>query len=170
MIFSMKLFIMKKNLLYSLIAIALLSFPNTSFGQTPNGTVNLGILESFEGYTGAGAISNAAGATWTGDAGTNIGAITGLDGPPSFTGNKYIANATTLQCREDLFRLYIHLNDLFVDYPATHAPAFGGGETITPGVYSLGGAGSIGGALTLDGRGMFFLLLKVLFLLRQIVI
>ena len=49
--------------------------------------------------------------------------------------------------------MYIHLNDLFVNYPATHAPAFGGGETITPGVYSIGGAGSIGGALTLNGGG-----------------
>ncbi|MFB0904493.1 MAG: ice-binding family protein, partial [Nonlabens sp.] len=122
-----------------------------SFGQTPNGTVNLGILESFQGYTGDGAISNEAGATWTGDAGTNIGAITGLDGLPSFTGNKYIANPKTLQCREDLFRLYIHLNDLFVDYPATHAAAFGGGETLSPGVYSIPSAGSIGTTLTLDG-------------------
>jgi hypothetical protein len=144
---------MKKNIFYSVIAIALLSFPNISFGQTPNGTVNLGILESFEGYTGAGAITNAAGATWTGDAGTNIGIISGFGLPPSFTGNTYNADATTEQARYDLMRLYIHLNDLFVDYPSTHAPAFGGGETITPGVYSIGGAGSIGGALTLDGGG-----------------
>jgi hypothetical protein len=43
------------------------------------------------------------------------------------------------QCRFDLFRLYIHLNDIFVDYPATHAAAFGGGETLTPGVYSIPG-------------------------------
>ena len=73
--------------------------------------------------------------------------------PPFFNGNTYNANAVTAQCRVDLFRVYIHINDLFVDYPATHAPAFGGGETITPGVYSIGGAGSIGGVLTLDGGG-----------------
>jgi hypothetical protein len=149
MTFSIKLFIMKKKLLYSLIAITLLSFPNISFSQT----VNLGILESFEGYTGAGAATNAVGAMWTGDVGTNIGIISGFGLPPSFTGNTYNANAVTAQCRKDLFRLYIHLNDVFVDYPATHAPAFGGGETITSGVYSIGGAGSIGGALTLDGGG-----------------
>ncbi len=52
-----------------------------------------------------------------------------------------------------MFKVYIHLNDLFVTYPSTHAPAFGGGETLTPGVYSIGGAGSLGGAITLDGGG-----------------
>jgi|TARA_B110000093_G_scaffold95472_1_gene102899 hypothetical protein len=137
-----------------LLSIILVIFPNTSFSQTPNGTVNLGILESFEGYTGAGAITNAAGATWTGDAGTNIGAFSGFDAP-SFIGNTYSADAVTAQCRLDLLRVYIHLNDLFVDYPATHAPAFGAGETITPGVYSIPSAGSIGGILTLDGGGDF---------------
>jgi hypothetical protein len=53
--------------------------------------------------------------------------------------------------------LYIHLNDLFVDYPATHAAAFGGGETITPGVYSIPRAGSIGSSLTLDGGEILML-------------
>jgi hypothetical protein len=140
---------MKKKLLFSIASIAMLLFSNTSFSQT----VNLGILESFEGYTGAGAVTNSAGATWTGDAGTNVGIISGFGSPASFTGNKYNANAVTAQCRKDLFRLYIHLNDLYVDYPATHAAAFGGGETLTPGVYSIPGAGSIGTTLTLDGGG-----------------
>jgi hypothetical protein len=139
---------MKKHLLFSILSVVLFFFSNTSFSQT----VNLGILESFEGYTGAGAVTNGTGATWTGDAGTNIGIISGFGAPPYFTGNTYNANATTTQCRFDLFRLYIHLNALYVDYPATHAPAFGAGETITPGVYSIPGAGSIGGVLTLDGQ------------------
>lgn len=129
------------------------SFFNTSFCQTPNGIVNLGILESFEGYTGAGAITNGVGATWVGDAGTNSGVISGFGVPPYFIGNTYNANAITVQCRFDLLRLYIHLNDLFVDYPATHAPAFGDGEVLSPGVYSIPGAGSIGAILTLDGGG-----------------
>jgi hypothetical protein len=139
----------KAKMCWLMLAITLLAFPNTNFGQT----VNLGILESFEGYTGAGAITNGDGATWTGDAGTNIGIISGFGAPPFFNGNTYNANAVTAQCRFDLFKLYIHLNDLFVDYPATHAPAFGAGETITPGVYSIPAAGSIGAALTLDGGG-----------------
>ena len=106
------------------------SFFNTSFCQTPNGIVNLGILESFEGYTGAGAITNGVGATWAGDAGTNSGVISGFGVPPYFIGNTYNANAITVQCRFDLLRLYLHLNDLFVDYPGTHAPAFGDGEVL----------------------------------------
>lgn len=144
---------MKKHLLFSIITTVLLFFSNTSCGQTPNGTVNLGILESFEGYSGAGAVTNAAGATWTGDVGTNIGIISGFTDPTYFLGNTYNANAVTIQCRKDLFRLYIHLNDLYVNYSATHAAAFGGGETLTPGVYSIPGAGSIGTILNLDGGG-----------------
>jgi hypothetical protein len=131
------------------LSLILLAFPNTSVSQT----VKLGILESFVGYTGAGAVTNAAGASWTGDAGTNIGAFSGFGTNPSFIGNTYSADASTAQCRFDLMRVFIHLNDLFVDYPATHAPAFGAGETILPGVYSIDGAGSVGGAFTLDGGG-----------------
>jgi hypothetical protein len=35
----------------------------------------------------------------------------------------------------------------------THALSFGGGETLTPGVYSLAGAISLAGSITLDGGG-----------------
>ena len=141
-------FNMKKHLYFRITTIALLLFVNTIFSQT----VNLGILESFEGYTGAGAITN--GGTWTGDAGTNVGAFSGFPASgPTFTGNTYTADATTVQCRFDLFRTYIHINALFVDHLG-HLPAFGlpGGETITPGVYYVAGAGSVGGKLILDGQ------------------
>lgn len=144
---------MNKKLLYSVITISLLLCSNVNFSQSPNGTINLGILSSFEAYTGAGGIANGAGATVNGDIGTNIGIISGFGLPPYYTGNTYNANAVTAQCKFDLFRTYIHLNDLFVNYSGTHAPAFGSGETITPGVYSIGGAGSLGGSLTLDGGG-----------------
>ena len=50
-------------------------------------------------------------------------------------------------------RMYIHLNDKFVDFPGTHAPAFGGGETLSPGTYYTAAAGSVGGNLILDGGG-----------------
>lgn len=120
-----------------------------SFGQA----VNFGILESFVGFTEAGAITNGAEANWRGDAGTNDGIVSGFGLPPFFIGSTYNADAITAQCRIDLVKIYIQLNDRFVDYPETHLPAFGGGETITPGVYSIGSAGSIGGALTLDGGG-----------------
>lgn len=147
--------IIKSNTCCLMLALLVIisSFPNTSFCQTPNGTLNLGILESFEGYTGAGAITNGAGATWIGDAGSNSGVISGFGTSPYFVGNTYNADTITAQCRFDLFRLYVHLNDLFVNYPATHTPSFGDGEVLTPGVYSIPGAGSIGAVLTLDGGG-----------------
>jgi hypothetical protein len=134
---------MKNKLLFSLTTIALLLLSNISLGQT----VNLGILTSFEGFSGNGAVTNGAGSTWAGDAGTHMGAITG-----TFDGNTYLSGAITDQASEDLMRTFIHLNDLFVDYPATHAAAFGGGETIPPGVYSIPGAGSVGTLLKLDGQ------------------
>jgi hypothetical protein len=135
--------IMKNKLLFSLTTIALLLLSNISLGQT----VNLGILSSFEGFSGNGAITNGAGSSWTGDAGTHMGAISG-----TFDGNRYLPGAITDQASEDLMRTFIHLNDLFVDYPSTHAPAFGGGESIAPGVYSIVGAGSVGTILKLDGQ------------------
>ena len=138
---------MKKNTLISSIIILLLFCSTTSFSQT----LNLGILTSFEGSTGAGGIANSGG-TVTGDVGTHLGIISGLE-LPAYDDIKYNADAVTDQARKDLLRLYIHLNDKFVDFPSTHSPAFGGGETISPGVYSISSAGSIGGALTLDGGG-----------------
>jgi len=133
--------------LQNIISTLFVLIPIFIFGQT----INLGILTSFEGYTGDGAITNS-GLSWTGDTGSNNGLMSGFVSP-SFNDNTYNADSVTAQCRFDLFRLYIQLIDLYVDFPATHAPAFGGGETITPGVYSIPGAGSIVGAITLDGGG-----------------
>ena len=149
---QLQLIIMQKTTKLRLLIIGVFFYSTIIFSQNPNSTVNLGILTTFEAYSGAGAVSNGAGALINGDVGTNLGIISGFVSPP-YTGSTYNSNTTTAQCRFDLFRTYIHLNDLFVDYPGTHAPAFGGGETITPGVYSLGGAGSIGGTLNLDGGG-----------------
>jgi hypothetical protein len=137
----------RKRIELSLATIALVLCSHVSFGQT----LDLGILDSFEAFSGAGGVSNS-GLYWKGDAGSNIGEMSGFE-EPYFTDNTYNANAITAQCRFDLFRVYIHLNDLFVNYPGTHAAEFGDGETITPGVYSIPGAGSLGGAITLDGRG-----------------
>jgi len=109
-------------------------------------TVQLGTLSTFEAYTGTGAVSNAG--TFTGDVGSDVGAITG-----TYNGTIYNADSMTDQARIDLLRLYIHLSDIFVTHPSTHAPAFGGGETITPGVYYIGSAGSVDGTVTLDGGG-----------------
>jgi len=139
---------MNKKILFSAMTIALLLCWNLSFGQQP--IINLGILTSFEAFTGAGGVANGVNGRINGDVGTHLGIISGLVSPP-FTGNTYNANAETDQARKDMLRLYIHLNDKFVDFPGTHGPAFSG--TLTPGVYSTDGAGSLGASLTLDGGG-----------------
>jgi len=112
-------------------------------------TLDLRSLSSFEAFTGTGAITNAG--TVTGDVGTNAGALTGFTGP-SFTGAVHLNDALTAQAAIDLMKVYIHLNNIFVTHPGTHAPAFGN-ETLSPGVYAIGGAGSVAGNLTLDGGG-----------------
>ena len=112
-------------------------------------TLDLRSLTSFEAFTGGGAITNSG--TFTGDVGTDTGALTGFSGP-SFIGDIHYNNGLTAQARIDLLKVYIHLNNIFVTHPGTHAPSFGS-ETLTPGVYSIGGAGSLAGTLTLDGGG-----------------
>jgi hypothetical protein len=113
-------------------------------------TLDLRSLSSFEAFTGTGAITNSG--AITGDVGTNVGALTGFTGP-SFIGNVYLNDALTTQADIDLMKVYIHLNNIFETHPGTHTPAFGGGEVLTPGVYSIGGAGSVTGNLTLNGQG-----------------
>ena len=134
------------------LGILLLSFSNTSLSQAPNSTLNLGILESFGGYTGGGDVIIES-VNWTGDAGTHNGVIMGFNDTALFNDFLFTDDLVTAQCREDLLRMFIHLNDLFVDFPSTHLPDFGDGETLTPGVYCIGGSGSIGLNLTLDGGG-----------------
>ncbi|MFT6443042.1 MAG: hypothetical protein ACJASQ_002051 [Crocinitomicaceae bacterium] len=135
---------MKKHLINALLFTFLL--PNLLFCQA----LELGTLSSFEAYTGLGAATNSG--TFSGDVGTNNGIVSGFVSP-SFTGVIYNSDTVTVQARFDLLKVYIHLNDVFVTYPGTHAPAFGSGETITPGVYSIAGAGSLAGTITLDGGG-----------------
>lgn len=137
---------MGKNILCIVTAITLVLCSNLSYGQT----LQLGTLSSFEAFTGAGAVTNSG--TFTGDVGSNLGIITGFT-PPAFTGTVYNGDAATAQARVDLLSIYIDLSNIFVTHPGTHAAAFGVGETITPGVYSIPGAGSVGGTITLNGEG-----------------
>ena len=133
------------SLLLSLIG-AILVFSNVSLSQT----LELGTLSSFEGFTGSGAVTNSG--TFTGDVGTCAGILTGFTSP-GFTGTVHNNDALSALAKIDILRVYIHLNDIFVTHPSSHSPSFGSGETITPGVYSIGSAGSLAGEVTLDGGG-----------------
>jgi hypothetical protein len=139
---------MKRQLKNAVALMLLLLSPTLMYSQT----LDLGILDSLEAYTATGAVTGP-GATGTciGDVGTGTGVISGFD--TSYSGTEYNSNLQTDTATIALLRTYINLSDVFVDYPSTHAPAFGSGETIAAGVYSIAGAGSIAGALTLDGGG-----------------
>jgi hypothetical protein len=136
-----------KKILYSLIVLSLLAFPNRSSGQQ----LELGALSNFTAFSGTGAISNTGTSTLEGDIGSNEGAITGFESPTT-AGIIHSAGDTTTKAKIDLLKTYVHLSDLTVTN-TSHAPAFGTGETIFAGVYSIGGAGSIAGTLVLDGQG-----------------
>lgn len=114
-------------------------------------TLNLGTLTNFAAFTVAGAVTNSGTSIVNGDIGSNEGAISGFEFPTQ-AGTIYNADATTAQAKIDLLRLYIHLNDVLITN-SIHTATFGGGETLTGGVYSIAGAGSLSGQLTLDGQG-----------------
>ncbi|MFT5985871.1 MAG: putative repeat protein (TIGR01451 family), partial [Planctomycetota bacterium] len=140
---------MKKILLLSLTTIALLLAPNISFGQTP---LDLGLLDTYQAFTGVGAVTNH-GEVFDGDAGTHNGIISGAGFLASngYTGTlAQSLSQLAFDAKQNLILLYIHVSDVPVSN--THTPSFGGGETLFPGVYSIGGAGSIAGTLILDGQ------------------
>lgn len=111
---------------------------------------SLGSASNFTIFTAAGALSNVTASTIDGNIGTNAGTITGFESS-TISGAIYNANAVTQAATTDLNAAY----NAFQNLPATfttHAPAFGGGETILPGVYAIGTAGSIAGTLIMDGQ------------------
>lgn len=130
-----------------IICIALLCLSITNFAQT----LSLGSAANFVLFSSTGAVSNTGQSTLTGNVGTNIGAISGFDSPTTLSGTIYNADAVTAKAKIDLLNAYIHLCDIPVTN-TSHSPVFGGNETISAGIYSIGGAGSINGTLILDGE------------------
>ena len=81
---------MRKYILLLITTISLLLFTNTIFSQT----LDLGILSTFEAYTGAGDVTN--NGEIIGDAGTNFGTISGGGFGLGYTGTLYNNNPTTV--------------------------------------------------------------------------
>jgi hypothetical protein len=135
-------------LILSFLIAVTLSFPSVIFGQAPN----LGTAANFVLFTTTGAVGNTGASQITGDVGTNAGAVTGFGAPAVMNGSIYIADGVTAQCASDLADACIELHNA-IPTSTSHAPAFGGGETLLPGVYSIAAAGSIAGVLNLDAQG-----------------
>lgn len=139
-----------KNLLQSsLIAMSIISLtPTITCAQVPE----VRSLGCFVLFTTTGAVGNTGTSSLSGNIGTGTGAITGFEAPTSVNGSFYNADAVTTQCSTDLALLCNEINTM-VNTNTTHAPAFGAGETLTAGVYSVASAGSATGTLILDAQG-----------------
>jgi hypothetical protein len=154
---------MNKNFKNS-IAIVVLLFSSTILVAQNNNTLQVGMLSTFDAYTSDGPVL--VNGTVYNDIGSGVGLISGshyaVTTPPStYTGETHNNNDTTDICKEDLLRAYIHLCNVYETEPGTHAPSFGAapslannqaGETLSPGVYSIGEAGSVANTLTLSGN------------------
>ncbi len=111
---------------------------------------SLGSASGFTIYTMAGAVSNVTASTITGNIGTNAGAISGFESS-TINGQFFNANSVTQNASLDLAAAYVAFQTLAPTITA-HAPSYGSGETLIPGVYNIGAAGSIAGTLILDAQ------------------
>ena len=140
---------MKTKFLQFIVAtLVLFSLPNLNFAQGPN----LGTAANFVLFTTTGAVGNTGISQLRGNIGTDNGAITGFEPPTTVNGNIESANGVTAQCAMDLQAAYDELFNT-ASTSTSHTPAFGGGETLFAGVYSIAAAGSVAGDLTLDAQG-----------------
>lgn len=113
---------------------------------------DLGSASEFAMFTSIGALGNTGTSEISGDIGTNNGDITGFEAPTVVYGHIELENAVTAQCAIDVQAAY---DELLATTPTVgnHAPTFGSGETLPPGVYAVGEAGSLAGDITLDAAG-----------------
>ena len=110
---------------------------------------DMGSSADFILFTTVGAITNTGTTILTGNIGTNAGTITGFAPSTPFI---YIEDSVTATCSVDLAQAYQDLENRAPNNIA-HSSVFGAGEILTPGIYSIGAAGSIAGTITLDGLG-----------------
>lgn len=122
-----------------------------SAGSKSANPIDLGLIANFTCYTTTGAVTNVGTSDITGDIGSDLGIISGFGTPTVLNGTIHNADLITAQAALDLTAALAQLTAT-VTTDASHAPAFGS-ETLTPGIYAIGGAGSIAGTLTLDGEG-----------------
>ncbi|MEZ7506212.1 LruC domain-containing protein [Flavobacterium sp. Arc2] len=126
-------------------------FANKSASKSAVSAIALGSITNFTLYSVSGAVSNVGVSNITGDVGTNLGAITGFGTPSTLNGIIQNANTVTSQATLDLKDIVAQIGKT-VTTNSAHVPVFGS-ETLTPGVYAIGGAASVAGTLTLDGQG-----------------
>lgn len=133
---------------FNLTAILLFLALNATIGQT---TPNLGSTARFALFTATGAFNELAiSSSVTGDVSTNAGAFAAFP-PGTLYGSKWLpGSAEAVQAATDVMIAYSDLNQ-----GGATIPAVLDGLALTPGVYTVATAASMGanGVLTLDGQG-----------------
>ncbi len=136
---------MKKNLLFFVTAVALLSFPKINFAQTAPA---LGTAANFELFTTNGAVTNTGISQITGNVGTNNGSSTGFG---NVNGVMHDGDGASAAATADLQVAYGQLNSAIANF--FPAPLLGNGDTLIAGVYSIAAVTTLGGDLFLDAKG-----------------
>ena len=134
---------MKTQLLKALTAVILLLMPMLDFAQAPP----LGTAAGFVLFSTVGAVGNTGISQITGNVGTNSGAITGFG---NVNGVMHTGDGASAQCAADLLIAYNQLNSSVPTF--FPAPLLGNGQILNAGVYSISGAATLNGILTLDGQ------------------
>src|SRR5450432_474212 len=129
---------MKKKLLHIIvIAVTMIFFPKTNFGQAPA----LGTAADYVLFTSVGAITSTnlpVRCQITGNVGSNSGAGTGFG---NVNGQMHSGDLVTAQCSADLLIAYGQLNTAIPTFFV--APSLGNGDTLIAGVYSITGASTL---------------------------
>lgn len=111
---------------------------------------SIGNAASFSIFTSSGNLDDVASSTIEGSIGTNLGTIAGFNSS-YVSGQMHIADASTNSASTDLGMAYAAFQNM-APTVTTHLPAFGSGETLFSGIYSIGAAGSVAGTLLLDAQ------------------
>ncbi|MCF8239044.1 MAG: ice-binding family protein [Saprospiraceae bacterium] len=134
----------KDVLLIIALTIASISIPNTTFAQAPD----LGTAAGFVLFSTDGAVSHTGISQITGNVGTNNGSSTGFG---NVNGVMHDGDPESAQCASDLLIAYNQLDGATPTF--FPAPLLGNGQTLVPGVYSIGSAATLNLDLNLDAQG-----------------
>ena len=135
---------MKTHLINSIMAVLLLLMPDFNFAQAPP----LGTSAQFVLFSTVGAVSNSGISQLTGNVGTNSGSSTGFG---NVNGVMHDNDLSSAQCAADLLIAYNQLNSAVPTF--FPAPLLGNGQILNAGVYSISGAATLEGELSLDALG-----------------
>ncbi|MBA2612563.1 MAG: DUF3494 domain-containing protein [Bacteroidetes bacterium] len=134
---------MKIKLLSTVTMVTILSLPFITLAQAPA----LGSAANFVLFSTNGAVTNSGISQITGNVGTNNGSSTGFG---NVNGVMNDGNGASAQAAADLLIAYNQLNATVATF--FPAPLLGNGQTLVPGVYSIGAAATLNLELKLDGQ------------------